>query len=130
MKTIFFVFLLFFAAQVGAQTAQEVRIHQVFEVHNAQKIVVKIDDSKHSLNIKETYSSVVVVEIIIQSPTKKAGELAEIVRSNSYQLVPTIKNGVLTLNMSADNKNIATFPNAKNNVQVIYNIAVPEYVEF
>jgi hypothetical protein len=130
MKTIFFAFLLFFAARGAAQTVQEVRIHQVFEVHNAQKIAVKIDDTKYSLNIKETYSSVIVVEIIIQSPTKKANELADIVRSNSYQLVPTIKNGTLTLNMSADNKNITTYPNAKNDVQVIYNIAVPEYVEF
>lgn len=126
--------LLLFAATfllaLSSQAQQEARFHQVFEAQNIKKIAAKIDESQHSLNIKETYSSVVIVEIILQSNTKKTSELAEIARSGEYQLSPEIKKNTLYLYSNKDRQNQFSPRPLKDDVQVIYNISVPEYIEF
>ena len=119
-----------FLLALSSQAQQEARFHQVFEAKNIQKIAVKIDESQHSLNIKETYSSVVIVEVILQSNTKKTSELAEIARSGAYQLTPEIKKNTLYLYPNKDSQNQFSPSPLKDDVQVIYNISVPEYVEF
>ncbi len=119
-----------FSLVLSSQAQEEARFHQVFEAKNIKKIAVKIDESQHSLNIKETYSSVVIVEVILQSTTKKSSELAEIARSGEYQLTPEIKKNTLYLYPNKDRQNQFSPRPLKNDIQVIYNISVPEYIEF
>jgi hypothetical protein len=127
---ILLIFCATFLLALSAQSQQEARFHQVFEAKNIQKIAVKIDESQHSLNIKETYSSVVIVEVILQSNSKKSSELAEIARSGEYQLTPEIKKNILYLSPAKDRQSQFLPRPLKDDIQIIYNISVPEYVEF
>lgn len=125
--------LTFFALpQLHTQPLQEVRTHQVFEVGQAQRLQVRLDDARASVNLRETYSSVVVVEIIIQSQQKTQRELQEIARTEMFnlQIQPNGEKNLLLLTPSAQRKNTALFPATTSDLQIIYNIAVPEYVAF
>lgn len=111
---------------------QEVRTHQVFEVAGTQRLQVRIDDSRARVNLRETYSSLIVVEIIVQSQQKTQRELQELVRSEFFHLQSSAdkEQKILLLTPSLLRKNAATFPATTSDLQIIYNIAVPEYVAF
>ncbi len=134
MQTLWLFSLLatLFALPLRAQQMQEVRTHQVFEVAGTQRLQVRIDDSRARVNLRETYSSLIVVEIIVQSQQKTQRELQELVRSEFFHLQSSAdkEQKILLLTPSLLRKNAATFPATTSDLQIIYNIAVPEYVAF
>lgn len=108
----------------------EARMHQVFEVkNNYHKAQVKIDDSKYEVNIKETYSTVIVVEVIVMLDRANPRDMEEIIRSGRYQVQSQINDGVLTLT-TKENKTPVVINGLSAEEHVIYNISIPEYIEY
>lgn len=114
---------------VVAMAQVEARMHQVFEVKNYQKAQVKIDDSKYEVNIKETYSTVIVVEIIVMLDRASPRDMEEIIRSGRYQVQSQINEGVLALT-TKENKTPVVINGLSAEEHVIYNISIPEYIEY
>lgn len=111
------------------QAQAEARMHQIFETKNKEKIRVRLDETKHELHIKETYSSVVVVEIIIKAPTATQTELEQLIKQGDFQLRIEYKNNELILSPKMDTKINPKHRTQELETQLIYNIAVPEYME-
>ena len=111
-------------------TAQvEARIHQVFEVKNADKVAIKIDDSRYEVNIKESYSTVIVVEAIIMLDHASPQDIENVIRTGRYNVTMKNKNGVLTFS-SPENKAPVVINGQNAEEFVTYNISVPEYMEY
>lgn len=120
---------LFFSILSPSQAQAEARVHQIFETKNKEKVRVRLDETKHEIHIKETYSSVIVVEIIIKAPTASQAELEQLIKQGDFQLRVEYKNNEVLLSPKMDTKINPKHRTQELETQLIYNIAVPEYME-
>jgi len=125
----FLYFFCFFSLAQALSAQVEARVHQVFEVKNATKVAIKIDDSKYEVNIKESYSTVIVVEAIIMLDNASPQDIENVIRTGRYNVEMKSKNGVITFT-SPENKTPVVLNGQNAEEYVTYNISVPEYMEY
>ena len=102
-------------------------MHQVFDAHKVDKIATKISDTKYEVNIKETYSTVIIVEIIITLDHATPEIMEDLIKQGRYYLKSETKNGVMTFRVKEDNPPVI-IGGKEAEEYVIYNISLPEYL--
>ena len=128
MKRIFLFTFALVSLLVGTASAQvEARVHQVFDAHKVDKIATKISDTKYEVNIKETYSTVIIVEIIITLDHATPEIMEDLIKQGRYHLKSETKNGVMTFRVKEDNPPVI-IGGKEAEEYVIYNISLPEYL--
>lgn len=118
--------LLFMGFSADAQV--EARVHQVFDATKAEKVAIKIDGSKFEINTKETYSTVIIVEIIVTLNHATPEIMEDLIKQGRYHLQSETKNGVITFKTKQDNPPVI-IGGKEAEEYVIYNISIPEYLE-
>ena len=125
MKSLIFSLLILMTITSQAQT--EARIHQV--VHSISDEVHIAINNNHQVNIKETYSNVIIVEVIVAISNANRKEIEERIRTGRYHLVQEDKDGVVFLHSKDTNEPI--YINGVEATEYItYNISVPEYMDW
>lgn len=130
MKTVAFIFFLIVIGINQASFAQvEARIHQVFDVGMAERLETSIINPNFEVNIKETYSTVIIVECIISLDLADAQIIEDLIQQGRYKVYVKKENGVITITANEDNTPVV-IQGKEAEEYVIYNVAVPEYLEY
>ncbi|MCH2043018.1 MAG: hypothetical protein MK212_02670 [Saprospiraceae bacterium] len=130
MKTVTFIFFLIFTGVGQLSLAQvEARVHQVFDVGMAERLETSITNPNFEVNIKETYSTVIIVECIISLDLADPQLIEDLIQQGRYKVYVKKENGVITI--KANEEQVPVVINGKEAEEyVIYNVAVPEYLEY
>lgn len=127
MRLLLGLLLLASATTLNAQI--ETRIHQVYEVDQVDSLVVDIPENSNTVNLKETYSTVIIVEMIVTLHYSSPVVLENLVQEGRYKVNATIENGVITIRNKRDN--VPLKMNGREiEERIVYNIAVPENIRY
>lgn len=124
----FLVLVLSYGLAATAQAQVEARVHQVFDATKAEKVAIKIDGSKYEVNTKETYSTVIIVEIIVTLNYATPEIMEDLIKQGRYHLTSDTKNGVITFKTKKDHPPVI-IGGKEAEEYVIYNISIPEYLQ-
>lgn len=127
MRYILFITLFFAAWNTQAQV--ETRLHQIFEVNDIDSLVIDIDEVANEVNIKETYSTAIIVEMIVTLEYSSPFILEQLSQEGRYNVEGVVKDGVITIREPRNNPPII-MDGREIEERIIYNIAVPEYVTY
>lgn len=129
MKNIYILALSVFCllGSFSAFGQVEARLHQVFDA-KAKRVNIQIDEDKFEVNLKETYSTVMIVEVIIAIDLVDPNQMEEIINSGRYHVDYTLKDGVATFSSKKDLEPIIV-DGKEAEEHIIYNVSIPEYVD-
>ncbi|MCP4441854.1 MAG: hypothetical protein GY810_23350 [Aureispira sp.] len=116
---------LFFSSNALGQV--EARLHQVFDA-KAKVVNLQIDEDRFEVNLKETYSTVMIVEVIIAIDLVDPNQMEEIINSGRYHVDYALKDGVATFSTKKDLEPII-IEGKEAEEHIIYNVSIPEYIE-
>lgn len=127
MKNIYLLTLLCCLGSTLTFGQVEARLHQVFDA-KAKQVSIQIDEDKFEVNLKETYSTVMIVEVIIAIDLVDPNQMEEIINSGRYHVSYVLKDGVATFSSKKDLEPIIV-DGKEAEEHIIYNVSIPEYVE-
>lgn len=127
MRYLLFIALFFAAGTTQAQV--ETRLHQIFEVNDIDSLVIDIDEVVNEVNIKETYSTAIIVEMIVTLEYSSPFILEQLSQEGRYHVEGLVKDGVITISEPRNNPPII-LEGREVEERIIYNIAIPEYVTY
>lgn len=113
-----------------AQAQVEARVHQVFDIKNAKSVQLEFPDYHHEVNIKESYSTVIIVEMIITLDKGGPSQIETFINQGRYEVTYTLQDGKITFSRKHPEPTPIVFEGEEVNEYLIYNISVPEYLEY
>lgn len=126
MRVLLLPFLLLLGIVV-IQAQTEAPIHQV--VHSISDQVHIAIDNNHQVNIKETYSNVIIIEVIVAISNANKAQTEEWIRTGRYHVLQEEKDGVVFLR-SKKKESPIYIDGAEATEYITYNISVPEYMDW
>jgi len=133
MKNLFLFFLLslcFFGISSTAFSQVEARVHKVFDIKNATTVNLDFPDYHHEVNIKESYSTVIIVEMIITLDKGSPTQIESFINQGRYEVKYSLENGVITFSRKHPENTPIVIDGEEVNEYLIYNVSVPEYLEY
>lgn len=125
----YLLLLALFSAALSSTAQVETRLHQIFEVNEIDSLAIDIDEAASEVNIKETYSTAIIVEMIVTLEYSSPFILEQLSQEGRYNVEGIVKDGVITIREPRNNPPII-MEGREIEERVVYNIAVPEYVTY
>ncbi len=127
MKALTLLLFCLLANTIQAQQP-EARLHQILHTIS-DKVHIQVSNEQYQVNVKETYANVIIVEVIVGIENASIQQTEELIKTGRYHVSHEEKNGVIHIQTKKELAPVII--NSKQAEEyVIYNISVPEYMEW
>lgn len=106
------------------------RVHSIFDIEEAKQILIDLEDPDQEVQLKDSYTNVIIIETIIQWKAGTTEELQEVIEQGRYELDYELKDGVLTFYRKQSPVLPIVIEGEELQEELIYNVSLPEYLNY
>lgn len=125
-----FTFFMLIGCQQLIFAQAEARVHNIFDIEEADQILFDLEDPDQEVHLKDSYTNVIIIETIIKWAEGTQEELQELIEQGRYDLEYEIKKGVLTFHRKQSPILPIIINGNELEEELIYNISLPEYLNY